>query len=137
MPSLFLPPANGSQPSDRRQSRSQWGWVIPEERRHRRGMSNIIRDYELVLITVPQLEEEALATLIQRVTGWIAAGNGTVTGTNVWGRRNLAYAIRKLTEGIYVVLNFQLDPSGTRELDRNLRLDEQIIRYLAIRLDED
>ena len=76
-------------------------------------MSNIMRDYELVLITVPQLEEEALATLIQRVTGWIAAGNGTVTGTNVWGRRNLAYAIRKLTEGIYVVLNFQLDPSST------------------------
>lgn len=100
-------------------------------------MSNIMRDYELVLITVPQLEEEALATLIQRVTGWIAAGNGTVTGTNVWGRRNLAYAIRKLTEGIYVVLNFQLDPSSTRELDRNLQLDEQIIRYLAIRLDED
>ena len=55
----------------------------------------------------------------------------------MWGRRNLAYAIRKLTEGIYVVINFQLDPSGTRELDRNLRLDEQIIRYLAIRLDED
>ncbi len=100
-------------------------------------MSNIMRDYELVLITVPQLEEEALATLIQRVTGWIEAGNGTVTGTNVWGRRNLAYAIRKLTEGIYVVINFQLDPSGARELDRNLRLDEQIIRYLAIRLDED
>ena len=100
-------------------------------------MSNIMRDYELVLITVPQLEEEALATLIQRVTGWIAAGNGTVTGTNVWGRRNLAYAIRKLTEGIYVVINFQLDPSGARELDRNLRLDEQIIRHLAIRLDED
>lgn len=100
-------------------------------------MSNIMRDYELVLITVPQLEEEALTTLIQRVTGWIAAGNGTVTGTNVWGRRNLAYAIRKLTEGIYVVITFQLDPSGARELDRNLRLDEQIIRHLAIRLDED
>jgi len=57
MPSLFLPPANGSQPSDRRQSRSQWGWAISDERRHRRGMSNVMRDYELVLITVPQLEE--------------------------------------------------------------------------------
>ena len=100
-------------------------------------MSNTMRDYELVLITVPQLEEEALATLIQRVSGWITAGNGTVTGTNVWGRRQLAYAIRKLTEGIYVVINFQLDPGSTRELDRNLRLDEQIIRHLAIRLDED
>jgi small subunit ribosomal protein S6 len=100
-------------------------------------MSNIMRDYELVLITVPQLEEEALATLIQRVTGWITTGNGTVTNTNIWGRRQLAYAVRKLTEGIYVVVNFQMDPSGTRDLDRNLRLDEQIIRHLAIRLDED
>jgi small subunit ribosomal protein S6 len=100
-------------------------------------MSIEMRDYELVLITVPQLEEEALATLIQRVTGWIAAGNGTVTSTNIWGRRQLAYAINKLTEGIYVVINFQLIPSGTRELDHNLRLDEQIIRHLAIRLDED
>jgi small subunit ribosomal protein S6 len=100
-------------------------------------MSDIMRDYELVLITVPQLEEEALTALIQRVTDWITAGNGIVTGTNIWGRRQLAYAIRKLTEGIYVVINFQLDPSGTRELDRNLRLEEQILRHLAIRLDED
>ena len=100
-------------------------------------MSNAMRDYELVLIAVPQLDEEALATLIQRVSGWITAGNGTVTGTNVWGRRQLAYAVRKHTEGIYVLVNFQLAPSGARELDRNLRLDEQIIRHLAIRLDED
>jgi small subunit ribosomal protein S6 len=96
-----------------------------------------MRDYELVIITVPQLEEEPLAALIQRVSGWIAAGNGTVTGTNVWGRRQLAYAVRKHAEGIYVVINFQMAPSGTRDLDRNLRLDEQIIRHLAIRLDED
>lgn len=100
-------------------------------------MSNTMRDYELVLITVPQLDDEAIATLVQRVSGWITAGNGTVTGTNVWGRRSLAYAISKQTEGIYMVLNLQLAPSSTRELDRNLRLDEQIIRYLLIRLDED
>lgn len=100
-------------------------------------MSDAMHDYELVLIAVPQLDDEAVATLTQRVAGWITAANGTVTNTNVWGRRQLAYAIRKLTEGIYVQLNYQMNPAASRELDRNLRLDEQIIRHLVVRTDED
>ena len=100
-------------------------------------MSDVLRDYELVLIAVPQLDDEGLAALNQRVAGWITAGNGTVTGTNVWCRRSLAYAIRRQTEGIYIQVNLQLTPSASRELERNLRLDEQIIRYLIVRTDED
>jgi small subunit ribosomal protein S6 len=100
-------------------------------------MSNDLRDYELVFIAVPQLDDEALAALNQRVAGWITAANGTVTGTNVWGRRQLAYAIRKYSEGFYVQVNFQLASSGARELERSLSLDEQIIRHMVIRLDED
>ncbi len=100
-------------------------------------MSDAMHDYELVLIAVPQLDDEAVATLTQRVAGWITAASGTVTGTNVWGRRQLAYAIRKQTEGIYVQLNYQMNPAASRELDRNLRLDEQVIRHLVIRTDED
>lgn len=100
-------------------------------------MSDVLRDYEMVYIAVPQLDDEGLATLNQRVAGWIAAGNGTVTDTNVWGRRKLTYAIRKQTEGIYIQINFQLTPSATRELERNLRLDEQVVRHLVIRLGED
>ena len=100
-------------------------------------MSEVLRDYELVFIAVPQLDDEGIATLNQRVAGWIAAAKGTVTGTNVWGRRKLAYAISKQTEGTYVQVNFQLTPSATRELERNLRLDEQVIRHLLVRPDED
>ncbi len=100
-------------------------------------MSDVLRDYEMVYIAVPQLDDEGLATLNQRVAGWITAANGTVTDTNVWGRRKLTYAIRKQTEGIYIQINFQLTPSATRELERNLRLDEQVIRHLVIRLGED
>ncbi len=100
-------------------------------------MSTDIRNYEMVLIAVPQLDDEGLATLTERVAGWITTANGTVTGTNVWGRRQLAYAIRKYTEGVYVVVNFQLAPSATRELERNLSLDEQIIRHLVVRPDVD
>jgi small subunit ribosomal protein S6 len=100
-------------------------------------MSTDLRNYEMVLIAVPQLDDEGLATLTERVVGWITTANGTVTGTNVWGRRQLAYAVRKHTDGIYVVVNFQLAPSATRELERNLSLDEQIIRHLVVRPDMD
>lgn len=100
-------------------------------------MSDVLRDYELVVIADPTLDEEGVSTLNQRVAEMISAGNGTVTNTNVWGRRKLTYIIRKQTEGIYVQINFQMAPSASRELERMLKLDEQIIRYLIIRLDEE
>jgi small subunit ribosomal protein S6 len=99
-------------------------------------MEQAMRDYELVLIAVPQLEEQALATLNERVAGWITSAQGTVTGTKVWGRQKLAYQIQKQTEGIYVQVNFQLPPSACRDLERNLQIDEQIVRHLLVRPDE-
>lgn len=99
-------------------------------------MSDILRDYEMVVIAAPQLDDEGLSTLTQRISGWITGANGAVAETNVWGRRNLLYPIKKQTEGIYVQFNFQLAPSASRELERNLRLDEKVIRHLVIRLDE-
>ena len=100
-------------------------------------MSDILRDYELIVIAAPQLDEEGVSNLTQRVSGWITGAKGTVTNTNVWGRRSLAYAIKKQTEGYYVQFNFQLLPSASRELERNLRLDENVIRHLVVRLDEE
>lgn len=100
-------------------------------------MSNVLRDYELVAIANPTLDDEGVTALVQRIADWIAAGNGTLMQTNVWGRRKLAYAIRKQTEGIYVQVNFQLAPLASRELERQLQLEEQIIRYQVIRLDEE
>ena len=100
-------------------------------------MHDVIRDYELIFIAVPQLDDEGVAALNERITGRIAAANGTVTKTNVWGRRNLAYPIGKQTEGIYVQFGFQAPPTAQSELERDLQLEEQVIRHLAIRLDEE
>jgi len=100
-------------------------------------MLNAVRDYELVLIAVPLLDDEGLAALNERVANWIAAANGTVTKTSVWGRQKLAYQIGKHTDGIYVQLDFQLAPSASRGLEHNLRIEEQIIRHLVVRLSED
>ena len=99
-------------------------------------MTNVLRDYELVYIAVSQLDDQGMATLTERVSGWVTTAGGLITGTNVWGRRPLAYAIGKHREGIYVQLNFQLAPSATRELEHSLRIDEQVIRHMLIRLDE-
>jgi small subunit ribosomal protein S6 len=93
-------------------------------------------DYELVVIVVPQLDEQGVAAVIERYSNWISAAGGTVGSTNVWGRRTLAYAIKKQTDGVYAQLNFQLPPNKSRELERNLRIDEQVIRHLLVRPDE-
>lgn len=100
-------------------------------------MSDILRDYEMVVIVTAQLDDEGLANLTNRISGWITDANGTVSDTNVWGRRSLMFPIKKQTEGIYLQVNFQLTPSASRELERNLRLDEKVIRHLVIRLDEE
>jgi small subunit ribosomal protein S6 len=107
------------------------------ERRYVRVMEQAVRDYELVFIALPTLEDQALETLNERVAGWITSAKGTVIGTKVWGRQKLAYQIRKQTEGIYVQVNFQLPPTACRDLERNLRIDEQIVRHLVVRPDLD
>jgi len=100
-------------------------------------MDDSTRNYEMVFIAAPQLDEQGLTALNERVSGWITAGGGTISRTNVWGRQRLAYAIKKQPEGIYVQLDFQLPPSATRDLERNLRIDENVLRHLLVRLDED
>lgn len=100
-------------------------------------MSEITRNYELVTILVPQLDDQGIAAAIERLSGWITAVGGTVGSSNVWGRRMLAYPIKKLTEGIYAQFNFEMLPSKSRELERNLRIDEQVIRHMLVRPDED
>jgi small subunit ribosomal protein S6 len=89
-------------------------------------------DYELMAIFVPQLDEQGIAAAIERYTNWIVAAGGAVGSANVWGRRALAYAIKKQTEGVYVLFNFQLPPTKSRDLERNLRIDEQVIRHLLL-----
>jgi small subunit ribosomal protein S6 len=100
-------------------------------------MTDAMRNYEMVFIAAPQLDEEGLTALTERVSGWITAAGGDISRTSVWGRQRLAYAIRKQTEGTYVQLDFQLAPDATREFERSLRIEENVLRHLLVRLDED
>jgi small subunit ribosomal protein S6 len=94
------------------------------------------REYELVYVLQSSLDEEGVRDFNDRLNQLIASQSGSVTTTEIWGRRTLAYPIGKNFEGIYVLERFQMLPAGTDELDRHLRFNENVIRYLLIRTGE-
>ena len=89
-----------------------------------------MRKYELVCIIQPELDETAFKGAIDRVQSWITEAGGNVDKVDVWGRRRLAYPIRKQREGQYVLLNVSLDPKSTGDLERNLRYLETVLRHM-------
>lgn len=86
--------------------------------------------YELVCIFQPELDETAFKGAVERVQTWVTDAGGSVDKVEVWGRRKLAYMIRKQTEGQYVLMNITLDPKSTGELERNIRFLEPVLRHL-------
>jgi len=91
-----------------------------------------MREYELVYIVQPDLEEEALTEIMDRVAGWITDSGGNVQKIDLWGKRQLAYPIRKLREGQYVLLHATLPPEICSTLERNFRFLEPVLRFLII-----
>lgn len=91
-----------------------------------------MRNYEVVLIAHPELDENAMTGLVERVQGWITASGGSVDKVDRWGKRRMAYSIRKQREGQYVYFEAQFEPKFTTELERNLRFVESIMRYSVI-----
>jgi len=89
-----------------------------------------MRNYELVCIFQPDLDETAFKSAVERVSGWITEAGGNIDKLEVWGRRRLAYIIRKQTEGQYVLLNISLDPKAASGLERNIRFLETVMRHL-------
>ena len=89
-----------------------------------------MRKYELVCVVQPDLDEVAFNALLERVKGWVSESGGSVDKVDVWGRRKLAYIIKKHREGQFVLLNVTLNPSATSDLERNLRYQEPIIRHM-------
>ena len=95
-----------------------------------------MRNYEIVFIIHPDLDENSFAETLTRVKNWITEANGSITKEEIWGKRRMAYTIRKQHEGQYVLLNAQLPPAFVNELERNFRITEPVIRHMIIALDE-
>ena len=89
-----------------------------------------MREYELVLVANSDLDETALNDLITKVKNWISDGNGEVSKVDLWGKRKLAYSIRKQKEGQYVLFRTQMEPTFGATLERNIRFLEPVMRFL-------
>ncbi len=89
--------------------------------------------YELVFILNAKLTEDDFSRVLGKVNDLITKLGGTVTETNQWGKRRLAYPIKKQAEGNYVLEKVQIKQTALKELDANLKLSEDVLRYLFIR----
>jgi small subunit ribosomal protein S6 len=92
-----------------------------------------MRRYELMVILDPNLEERTVAPSIDQFLGVVKTDGGSVEKVDVWGRRRLAYDIKKKSEGIYAVIDLTAQPATVKELDRQLNLNESILRTKVIR----
>ena len=92
-----------------------------------------MRQYELMIILDPELDERTLAPTLDKFLTVITKDGGTVDNVDVWGKRRLAYDIQKKSEGIYVVVNATCEPATIQELDRLLAIDEKIMRTKVMR----
>ena len=90
--------------------------------------------YESVIIFSPQLDEEALENAINRVQEVIKNGGGEIIKADRWGKRRLAYEIKDFTEGYYLLVETNAPSSAVQELDRVLRISDDVIRHMIIRL---
>ena len=92
-----------------------------------------MRRYELMIILDPDLEERTVAPSLDTFMNVIRQGGGTVEKVDIWGRRRLSFEINKKAEGIYAVVDLQAEPATMKELDRQLNLNEAVLRTKVLR----
>ncbi len=93
-----------------------------------------LRDYELVLVISPEVVEEEFEATIDNISGFITGKGGIISDVERWGKRRLAYPIRHFVEGSYVLTRFKSNPASGKELEANLRISEEVLRHLLIKL---
>jgi small subunit ribosomal protein S6 len=94
-----------------------------------------MNDYELILIVKPDLIEEKLEAAVENVKKFITVRGGVISDVQKWGKRRLAYRIKHFGEGNYTLLKCQMKPGVNKELETNLRITEDVLRHLLVKLD--
>ena len=94
-----------------------------------------MRHYEVMVILDPTLEERTIVPSLDTFLNVIKSDGGTVENVDIWGKRRLAYEINKHADGIYAVIDINAEPAAVRELDRQLNLNESVLRTKVLRPD--
>ena len=92
-----------------------------------------LRQYEVMVILDPELDERTVAPSLDTYLNVVRQSGGSVENVDVWGKRRLAYEINKKSEGIYAVIDLTAEPAAVKELDRQLSLNESVVRTKVIR----
>ncbi len=93
-----------------------------------------LQDYEMVFIISPEIADEALESKVDGVSQFITGRNGVIDSVEQWGKKKLAYPINHFLEGNYVLAKFKLSPARCKELETNLKISEEILRHLLIKV---
>ena len=93
-----------------------------------------MRKYELAYIADPELDSEGLEALEEKVKGWIKGAGGEAVNVDNWGKRRLAYPIKKRNDGFYMFVEIEMPPNAGAVIEQDLRLNEQILRYMITTL---
>lgn len=94
-----------------------------------------MREYELIYIVQADLDESAISSVIEKVDDLIKNNQGEIIKSERWGKRKLAYPIRKQSEGFYVFTSYKLEPNSDEELRRSLKYIEQLLRFIVKKMD--
>ncbi|WP_062205044.1 30S ribosomal protein S6 [Demequina salsinemoris] len=94
-----------------------------------------MRHYEMMVILDPEVDERTVTPSLEKYLGVVTGDNGTVDKVDVWGRRRLAYPIKKKSDGIYAVIDFTAESATAKELERQLGLNETVLRLKLLRPD--
>lgn len=91
-----------------------------------------MRSYELMILLDPNLQDEAISALVKEIQQTITKNQGKIGKVSQWGKRKLAYEIKKFQEAFYVVLNFELEPENIANIEKSIKFEEKIIRYSIV-----
>ena len=92
--------------------------------------------YELALIVNAKIEDEERAQVVERAKEYITRAGGTVTDVDDWGKKRLAYEIQKMREGFYYFIHFDGEPTSPASIEENVRIMDNVLRFLCVRCDE-
>jgi small subunit ribosomal protein S6 len=95
-----------------------------------------MRDYELVAIISPEVDEEGVSKIVDKMSQSINSRGGVVEEIKKWGRRKLAYPIRKFMEADYILARFKLTPKSVKELEGEISVSGDILRYLVVKVED-
>jgi small subunit ribosomal protein S6 len=107
---------------------------VPKKKKEHKSEDTKSQEYELVYILNPEMSDESLETSVNNMTQFITGREGVVDGVDKWGKKKLAYPIKHFLEGNYILTKFKMSPKRCKELEANLRISEDVIRHLLIKV---